>query len=332
MTYSVGSVIQASDYANIANSGIGGNSVLSVNSIWNSNYGQSALSVPAFGDLVTATQWSTLFTTVTKISNHTGTSISTLTNPSTGDVIAVKAQLESDIGNLYTARGNASAVGTQYGTFSGTISKTSGTGSGSSPWTITFTNTVSFANTTAYSNFFNAGGIVKWDCGKTSTGTEADTEWNDLASTLSGQLYITKGGVTQGIAGTNYTGTTLLGNSTGASTLTTSQGATNGLTTSNTTVYQHYADTPPYTTQYIQVQLKVDNASSPTQLIITTTWSDPGGSGTGSTDAISGGTATSSPSTTITGTAPTVLVTYFPPETTYLTNTWGTPTISGSVA
>lgn len=331
MTYSVGSVIQASDYANIANSGIGGNAVVNVNSIWNGQYGQPALSVPAYADSITATQWATLFTTVTKISNHTGQSITALTNPTAGDVIAVKSQLESDVGNLYNARSNASASGTQYGTFSGTISKTTGTGSGSTPWTITFTNTITFANTTAFNNFFNAGGIVKWDCGKTSTGTEADTEWNDLASTLSGQLYITIGGKTQSIAGQNYTGTTLLGNSTGASTLTTSQGVT-GLTTSNTTVYQHYADTPPYTTQYIQVGLKVDNASTPTQLIITTLWNDPGGSTAGSTDAISGGTATTSPATTITGTAPTVLVTYFPPETTYLTNTWGTPTISGSVA
>ncbi len=331
MTYSVGSVIQASDYANIANSGIGGNAVVNVNSIWNGQYGQTALTVPAYADTITATQWSTLFTTVTKISNHTGQSITALTNPTAGDTIDAKAQLESDIGNLYNARSNASASGTQYGTFSGTISKTSSTGSGSSSWTITFTNTVTFANTTAFNNFFNSGGIVKWDAGKTSTGNPADAEWNDLASTLSGQLYFTIGGKTQGIAGQNYTGTTLLGNSTGASTLTTSQGVS-GLTTSNTTVYQHYADTPPYDTQYIQVQLKVDNASTPTQLIITTTWYDPGGGVPGSTSVISGGTATTSPATSITGTAPTVLVTYFPPETTYLTNTWGTPTISGSVA
>ncbi len=44
--------------------------------------------------------------------------------------------------------------------------------------------------------------------------------------------------------------------------------------------------------------------------------------------AISGGTAT----TGITfGTAPATVGTYFPPETTYLTNTWGTPTVASSV-
>jgi len=47
---------------------------------------------------------------------------------------------------------------------------------------------------------------------------------------------------------------------------------------------------------------------------------------------ISGGTATNSPSTTITGTAPTTLVTYRPPSTTFLSNSWGTPTIAATTA
>jgi hypothetical protein len=41
----------------------------------------------------------------------------------------------------------------------------------------------------------------------------------------------------------------------------------------------------------------------------------------------------SSPATTIgAATAPTTLVTYIPPSTTYLSNSWGTPTIAASVA
>jgi hypothetical protein len=54
--------------------------------------------------------------------------------------------------------------------------------------------------------------------------------------------------------------------------------------------------------------------------------------GAGTSCNISGGTATASPSTTITGTAPTTLVTYIPPSTTYLSASWGTPTIAASVA
>jgi hypothetical protein len=40
-----------------------------------------------------------------------------------------------------------------------------------------------------------------------------------------------------------------------------------------------------------------------------------------------------SPATAIgAATAPTTLVTYIPPSTTYLTNSWGTPAIAASVA
>jgi hypothetical protein len=40
-----------------------------------------------------------------------------------------------------------------------------------------------------------------------------------------------------------------------------------------------------------------------------------------------------SPATAIgAATAPTTLVTYIPPATTYLTNSWGTPAIAASVA
>jgi len=67
-------------------------------------------------------------------------------------------------------------------------------------------------------------------------------------------------------------------------------------------------------------------------LTLTTVWSDDGTSGAGTTANITGGTATDSPNTTITGTAPTTLVTYLPPSTTYLSASWGTPTIAASVA
>jgi hypothetical protein len=44
---------------------------------------------------------------------------------------------------------------------------------------------------------------------------------------------------------------------------------------------------------------------------------------------ITGGTATTGISF---GTAPSTVVTYFPPETTYLSNVWGAPTVASTVA
>ena len=71
-------------------------------------------------------------------------------------------------------------------------------------------------------------------------------------------------------------------------------------------------------------------AGSGTQLVLTTTWFDPG-SGAGGNDTISGGSATGSPFSGF-GTAPATVVTVIPPSSTYLTATWGTPTIAASVS
>ena len=190
---------------------------------------------------------------------------------------------------------------------------------------------MTWANAAAARYFFNSGGLVRWQTNKTSTGTEADTEWNDLAGTLDGAIFISAGTGTQTIAGVSYTGTTKVGGTGTPSILTTTTGFYD-LTTSPVNIYRQFADTAPYTGQYINIAASVNNNATPTVLTLTTTWVDPGGSGAGSTDAITGGTATTSPSTTITGTAPTTLVTYRPPSTTYLTASWGTPTIAASVS
>jgi hypothetical protein len=185
------------------------------------------------------------------------------------------------------------------------------------------------ANAARY--FFNAGGRIKWETNKSSTGQLADAEWNDLATTLCGDIYITGGGVLspQTIAGTSYTGTTKIGGTGTPNTLATSTGWYNLLTT-DTQLYRQFADTAPYTGQYISLNAKT--AGTGTQLVLTTTWVDPGGSGIGSSDVISGGTATGSPFTAF-GTAPATVVTLFLPSATYLTSAaWGTPTIAASVA
>jgi len=88
-----------------------------------------------------------------------------------------------------------------------------------------------------------------------------------------------------------------------------------------TIVYKQFADTAPYTANFIQHSLAV-NAGS-TALTITTLWSASDG------DPISGGT---SPTGATPGTAPCTVVTYFPPSATYLTNTWGTPSVAATTA
>jgi hypothetical protein len=331
MTYTAGSTIVAVDY-----NGFVSTNGANVNGIWSTGaatagYGETALSTVSTGATVSATEWSTLNSKVSAMASHQGTTITSRTNPVAGATIAILANMNTDITNITSARGNAAASGAQTTTFSGTTSKTSSTGSGSSAWTITFTHTITWASANAARYFFNAGGRIKWETNKSSTGQLADAEWNDLATTLCGDIYITGGGVLspQTIVGTSYTGTTKIGGTGTPNTLATSTGWYNLLTT-DTQLYRQFADTAPYTGQYISLNAKT--AGSGTQLVLTTTWVDPGGSGTGSSDVISGGTATGSPFSGF-GTAPATVVTLFVPSSTYLTSAaWGTPTIAASVA
>lgn len=331
MTYSSGGLIQATDYNGFVSTNSGAN----VNGIWgtgssDAGYGQTPLATVSAAGTITATQWATLVNTISSIASHQGTTITSRTAPVAGNTINILSNLNTDLTTLTTNRGNAAANGTQYGTWTGSIAKTTATGSGSSAWTITFTHTVTFASANAARYFFNGGGRIKIDFAKSSTGTLADAEWNDLATTLCGDIYITGGTGTQVIAGTSYTGTTKVGGTGAPNILLTTTGWYDLLTT-DTIIYKQFADTAPYTGQYIQVSAKT--AGTGTQLVLTTVWYDPGGSGPGSSDNISGGTDTTSPNTTIVGTAPTTLVTYFPPSSTYLTTaSWGTPTITASVA
>ena len=331
MTYSVGGLIQATDYNGFASTTSGAN----VNNVWGTGsasfgWGQTALSTVSAGGTVTATQWASLVNTISAMGSQTNTAITTRTAPIAGGTINILAALNTDLTNITTNRGNAVASGTEVGTFSGTTSKTSATGSGNALWTITFTHTVTFPSADAARYFWNAGGIVRLKYGKTSTGTDHDPDWNTFAGQC-GSINLTGrvGNADQTIAAQVYTGTTRLGGSGGTqTTLATTTGWYN-LTTSPVTIFQLNNVSAPYQPEFIRTTA---TATSSTVLTLVTTWSDDGTGVIGSTSNISGGTATTSPSTTITGTAPTTLVTYIPPSTSFLTASWGTPTIAASVA
>ena len=329
MTYTSGSLIQATDY-NTFTTTAGG-----LNDIWatgatDKGWGQSGFTSASVAGTVTATQWAQLVNNLASSGSQTNTTLTSRTAPTVGDTISILAALSADITSVTTNRGNAAASGTEYGTFSGTTSKTSATGSGQSAWTITFTHTVTFPSADQARYFWNAGGIVRLKYGKSSTGTDNDPEWNALAG-YCGTINLTGrvAGAAQTIAGQSYTGTTRLSGSGGTqTTLATTTGWYN-LTGSPTTIFKLNNATSPYTGEFIQTTA---TATSSTVLTLVTTWSDDGSSGAGRSSNITGGTDTASPATTITGTAPTTLVTYLPPSTASLTNSWGTPTIAASVA
>lgn len=334
MTYVSGGLIQAADYNGFVN-----DSANNINAIWatgsgDKGWGQTAISTVAVGGTVTATQWATLVANLATSGSQTNSTLTSRTQPVAGNVIAILANVATDINTVTGNRGNAAAIGTEYGVFTGTTSKTTATGSGQSAWTITFTHTVTFASANAARFFFNAGGLIRLQYGKSSTGTDHDPDWNALAGQC-GSIYFSGrvAGAAQTIAGTSYTGTTRIGGTGGTqTTLATTTGYYN-LTAGGAavTLFQLNNTTAPYTGEFIRTTVAL-NAGS-TVLTFTTTWVDDGSTGAGVTSDISGGTAVTSPATSIgAATAPTTLLTYLPPSTSFLTNSWGTPSIAASVA
>lgn len=319
MAYSAGGLIEATDYNGFVSTTSGAN----VNTVWStgstdSGWGQSALATVSAAGTVTATQWASLVNTIASMGSQTNTTITSRSAPVTGNTIEILAALNTDLTNITANRLNAVANGTQFTGWTGTNSKTAAT-SGAT-WTISFVNTVTFASADAARYFFNAGGRIKIDVSKTATGDVGDPEWNDLANTLCGDIFITGGTATQTIAGANYTGTTKTGGTGTPNILLTTTGWYDlAAGAAATIVYKQFADTAPYTNNFIQHSI-AKGAGSDT-LVITTLWSASDG------DAISGGTASSGATP---GTAPTTIVTYFPPSTTYLTESWGTPTVAAT--
>lgn len=319
MTYTSGGLIEATDYNGFVSTTANAN----INSVWGTGtgdrgWGQTALATVSATNTVTATQWASLVNTLAAMGSQTNTTLTARTAPTAGQTIGILAALNTDLTNVTTNRLNAVANGARFTGWTGTNSKTATT-SGAT-WSITFTNTVTFASADAARYFFNAGGRIELDVSKTATGQTGDPEWNDLANTLCGSIFFTAGTATQVIAGTSYTGTTRIGGTGTPAVLATTTGfydLTPGAAA--TVIYRQNADTAPYTNNFIQHSVALNAAS--TILTFTTLWSASDG------DPISGGTASSGATP---GTAPTTICTYFPPSTTFLNNSWGTPSVAAT--
>lgn len=333
MTYSSGGLIQATDYNGFVATTSGAN----LNDIWSTGsgdkgWGQTALGQVSVGGTVTATNWASLVNNLSSAGSQTNTTLTSRTAPVTGDTVSILSNLNTDLTNVTTNRGNAAASGTTSSTWTGSIAKTTATGSGTAAWTITWTQTVTFADANSARYFWNAGGLVRLDMSKTSTGTDSDADWNTFVGTV-GTLYVSGrvNSAAQTIAGTSYTGFTRVGGSgtpspfattTGWYTLVPGAAATTMFTLTNTVA--------TYTSDTITVTAAV-NAGA-TVLTLVTTWNEAGTSGAGKSRDISGGTDTASPYTAF-GTAPAVLCRFVPPSSTYLTTqSWGTPAVASSVA
>ena len=326
MAYSSGSLILDDDYnifvtGNAA--GTGDNNVANVNTVWGAGtgdkgYGQSGtLSPVSTGTVITATQWANLLNRISVIANHQGSSITSVTNPTVGDTITAFAALQGNINTVFNNRLNAAASGTDI--------TSGGSTSGTTSWYVQAqtTTTVTFANANAARYFFNAGGMIRLTPTRSGGSNTKSQNWNALA-TACGTLAFTGGG-TRTIASTEYTGTNKIGGSGTTNILASTTGFYN-LTpgAAATVIFKQFATGGAYyVLNFIEVDVALNSAS--TQLTFRMTFRD---------DAIDRTTLPSGASNLldrVDGTTGSVTVAR-QPSTTHISNTWGTPTLSSSIA
>lgn len=225
MTYSSGSTILDDDYNIFATgnaAGSGDNSVNNVNTILGTGtgdkgYGQTnTLSAVTAGNTVQATSWANMIARITTLASHQGSSITSITQPSAGNLIEVFAALSGNIDTVNTNRNNAAAEGSD----SSVSSTTTTAWNNSSVLTKTFT----FSSENAARYFFNAGGQIRLSWSRTGgTSSTQNTTWSNLL-TAAGTLVLTGAAASKTINGVAYTGLTKIGGSGTPTTLTTTEG------------------------------------------------------------------------------------------------------------
>ena len=316
MAYSQGGLIQASDY-----NGFVGTATTSgtINYVWSTGngsygYGQSALSQSATSaGTVTAAQWATAINTINSISTHQSGSSSGLTAPTAGTLITYLSALSTNITTYNTNHLNAASQGstTTGSVFTGAFSATNNTTYGPTNF---MTRTVTFASADQARYFFNAGGqlnlVVTGVTNNDSTSRSTDAV-NVIGTYFGGMsaFKATSNGQRTGTGGT-LTGTY----TSGYYSLTTSPQLIAQVTTSSST----------YSGDYVTLNVQSNGAQGSNGdkgTIITFTL----GYYSAHTSTTSGLYGSSGDTLNVT---PSVRIDVVYPETTNLSNSWGTVTIA----
>jgi hypothetical protein len=300
MVYSSGGLIQATDF---------NTRVASVNQLWGTGggdygYGQgSTVGTNSAGSVVPASDWATLIARMSSMQQHQFNNTSGIpSQPTSGSIITYLSTVDTAITSLQNNRK------TVYSTSAGAAT----TGSNGTGWVTqaqrSFTVTFSSGDTARY--FFNSGGYIELNFSGTSlSGNSKSNYWNSFITSgiVNHRLYASS----SSYGGSGFSPTT---NSTGS-------GYYN-LTTSATTWFQVY-DNPSsadYTNNYVYIQYKsngTQGSNSDKGSVITIDCYFVDAAGDVFNDTVSG--------TLVAG------VLLGSPETTYISNTWGTPSISNTV-
>jgi len=249
-----------------------------------------------------------LASTITNAYIHEAGVNPSVSSPSAGNNIAIIANLATAVTYVQTNSRNCYASGTATSTSSAAPAK----GSGSAAWSITWTQSVTFAGGAQREYYFNAGGRIFLTFTKTSTGTLMDPTWNALAAACN-QISFTSSSASKVIAGVTYQGTNKQGGTGTATTIATNIGYAQ-LTGTNQLIFQQYYPSAPYTDSYIAVYVALVGNNIQFQ----TVWNQPANNQPYEPVDISAGSNTQ--------------LDQYPPETTYISNSWGAIGVTTSVS
>jgi hypothetical protein len=314
MSYAQNGLIEATDFNTFVGATVE-TGADKLNTTWSTGgttagYGQTAVSQVSAGGTVIATgQWNALVANTASAAAHSGSSITSVTAPTSGGTVTYLSAIPTNLTTIYTNRRNAAAVG----------STTTSTATRSTSWEngLTFTHTVTFASGDAARYFFNAGGQIKMTASH-PTGTGINLLFSDLASNSGTVVQSAPNSGTVSIAGTSYSGITKVGGGGTTPTVDANKGYF-GLTTSNATVYTQTASSGP--SGYLSSFIRYITKSNGTQ----------GSNGdTGSVVTIYT-IFDEIPNELVANAGTAVPLTLQAPETTNLSASWGTPTLASSV-
>ena len=271
MAYTTGSSILAADYNSFYND------VKDVYGDSNSNstsdsalvfgYGETMLGATvSTGDTITAAHWNNLCKMIHRCADHQGTTITLAGGVNTdavsvGDTIEPIANLASSITSIRTNKAQVDAAN-QTTTQMDSATYTSSWGASA-----VRTHTITFSSYNDLRYFFNQGGTIQHSFATAnSSGSAQDAEWADLITKI--------GTITFGQTSLNRTGSIAVDTS--------AQGFTaiNGPTTEQT-IFKAFADSSPYTGNYVEVTYTLNSSTTPSAIIVNTKFVDAHAAATG---------------------------------------------------
>jgi hypothetical protein len=292
MAYSVGGIISATDYNTRATD---------INNIWgvgsgSNGYGQgTTLSSVSASNTVSATNWASAIARVDSMRAHQSGVTSGITQPSAGNTIQYLSTLDTQISTIVTNKLAANTRGTASPTGLGSLAN-------ATAWSTSAVKEfyVSFSDVNTVRYYFNAGGLITSYATQTGGSTTKSSDWNTFLTNTVGTITIGSNFCSRsGSGGDNLTLNTGIGY--------------HSLTTTYQLLFNigSTSATADYGLSSVQVYAKVGGSlygAGCNQVYIYWAFAD---------------TATDLFNDTVNGTT-TVNIGYTPPETTYISNTWGT--------